>query len=38
MPAAHLIKLPDAIPFDTAAAMTMRGLTSAYLLRRIAPA
>ncbi len=36
MSADHLIKLPDAIPFDTAAAMTMRGLTSAYLLRRIA--
>jgi NADPH:quinone reductase-like Zn-dependent oxidoreductase len=32
---APLIKLPDTIPFDTAAAMTMRGLTSAYLLRRI---
>jgi len=31
-----LIKLPDTIPFETAAAMTMRGLTSAYLLRRIA--
>ncbi len=37
MPADHLIKLPETIPFDTAAAMTMRGLTSAYLLRRIAP-
>jgi NADPH2:quinone reductase len=37
MPAEHLIKLPDAIGFDTAAAMTMRGLTSAYLLTRIAP-
>jgi NADPH2:quinone reductase len=36
MPAEHLIKLPAAIPFDTAAAMTMRGLTSSYLLRRIA--
>ncbi|WP_028659159.1 quinone oxidoreductase family protein [Nocardioides insulae] len=36
MPAEHLIKLPDAIGFDTAAAMTMRGLTTAYLLRRIA--
>jgi NADPH2:quinone reductase len=36
MPAEHLIKLPRTIPFDTAAAMTMRGLTSAYLLRRIA--
>ncbi|WP_138841833.1 quinone oxidoreductase family protein [Rhodococcus pyridinivorans] len=37
MDAAHLITLPDAIPFDTAAAMTMRGLTAAYLLRRIHP-
>jgi NADPH2:quinone reductase len=36
MPADHLIKLPRTIPFQTAAAMTMRGLTSAYLLRRIA--
>ncbi len=36
MSADHLIKLPDTIPFETAAAMTMRGLTSAYLLRRIA--
>ncbi|AOK59108.1 quinone oxidoreductase family protein [Burkholderia ubonensis] len=35
VPAAPLIKLPDAIACDTAAAMTMRGLTSAYLLRRI---
>ncbi len=33
--AAPLIKLPDAIPFQTAAGMTMRGLTSAYLMRRI---
>jgi NADPH2:quinone reductase len=30
-----LILLPDAISFETAAAMTMRGLTSAYLMRRI---
>lgn len=37
MPAEHLIKLPGSIAFDTAAAITMRGLTSAYLLRRIAP-
>jgi NADPH:quinone reductase-like Zn-dependent oxidoreductase len=37
MPADSLIKLPDAIAFETAAAMTMRGLTSAYLLRRIWP-
>ncbi len=36
MSVAPLIKLPDAISFETAAAMTMRGLTSAYLLRRIA--
>jgi NADPH2:quinone reductase len=37
MSVAPLIKLPDAISYETAAAMTMRGLTSAYLLRRIAP-
>ncbi len=30
-----LIKLPEGIAFETAAAMTMRGLTSAYLMRRI---
>lgn len=35
--AAPLIKLPDAIACETAAAMTMRGLTAAYLLRRIWP-
>jgi len=35
VPAAPLIRLPDAISFENAAAMTMRGLTSAYLLRRI---
>ncbi|MGU7769154.1 quinone oxidoreductase family protein [Burkholderia sp. MR1-5-21] len=35
VPAAPLIRLPDAIACDTAAAMTMRGLTSAYLMRRI---
>jgi len=37
IPAAPLIKLPDDISCETAAAMTMRGLTSAYLLRRIWP-
>lgn len=37
MPAEHLIALPDEIDFDTAAASTMRGLTAAYLLRRIYP-
>lgn len=36
MPVASLIRLPNEIPFETAAAMTMRGLTSSYLLRRIA--
>ncbi len=37
VPAAPLIQLPQAISFETAAAMTMRGLTSAYLMRRIHP-
>lgn len=37
VPAAPLIRLPDAIGFEAAAAMTMRGLTSAYLMRRIYP-
>jgi NADPH:quinone reductase len=37
IPAAPLIKLPAAISCETAAAMTMRGLTSAYLMRRIWP-
>ncbi len=35
IPAAPLIKLPEEISCETAAAMTMRGLTSAYLMRRI---
>lgn len=35
IPVAPLIKLPETIAFETAAAMTMRGLTSAYLMRRI---
>jgi NADPH:quinone reductase-like Zn-dependent oxidoreductase len=37
MPVDSLIKLPDTIAYETAAAMTMRGLTAAYLLRRICP-
>ncbi|MQY37924.1 Quinone oxidoreductase 1 [Streptomyces sp. RB17] len=37
MDASHLIKLPPQISCETAAAMTMRGLTAAYLLRRIHP-
>lgn len=35
IPATALIRLPDSISFETAAAMTMRGLTAAYLMRRI---
>src|SRR5688572_16658796 len=37
VPAAPLIRLPEAIGYETAAAMTMRGLTAAYLLRRLHP-
>lgn len=37
VPAEPLIKLPDAISCETAAAMTMRGLTASYLMRRIYP-
>jgi NADPH2:quinone reductase len=37
VPAAPLIRLPEGIACETAAAMTMRGLTAAYLLRRIHP-
>ena len=33
--AAPLMLLPDEIDFETAAAITMRGLTAAYLMRRI---
>ncbi|OXI49029.1 quinone oxidoreductase family protein [Burkholderia aenigmatica] len=35
IPAAPLVRLPAGITCETAAAMTMRGLTSAYLMRRI---
>jgi NADPH2:quinone reductase len=37
IPAAPLIKLPEGISCETAAAMTMRGFTSSYLMRRIWP-
>ena len=37
MPCAPLVKIPEQISFETAAAMMMRGLTSAYLMRRIYP-
>lgn len=35
VPANALIRLPDGIDFETAACITMRGLTAAYLMRRI---
>jgi NADPH2:quinone reductase len=34
MPAAPLVKLPDAIDFETGAAMMLQGMTVQYLLRR----
>ncbi|HET9627403.1 MAG TPA: quinone oxidoreductase [Kofleriaceae bacterium] len=34
MPAASVVKLPDAIDFETGAAMMLKGLTVQYLLRR----
>lgn len=37
MPAKAVLKLPDDIPFDTAAAMMLKGLTVQYLLRRTLP-
>lgn len=37
MPAVGLVKLPDAIGFDTAAAMMLQGLTVQYLFRRTFP-
>lgn len=35
LPARHLIHVPDGVDLATAAACTMRGLTAAYLMRRI---
>lgn len=37
MPAKHVVKLPDGIGFDTAAAMMLKGLTTQYLLKRVRP-
>ena len=37
MPAAHVVKLPDDIPFDVAAAMMLKGLTVDYLFNRTTP-
>jgi len=38
MPAKTVCKLPDAISFETGAAMMLKGLTTQYLLRRTLPA
>jgi len=37
MPAGQVVKLPDAIAFDTAAAMMLKGLTTQYLFHRTTP-
>jgi NADPH2:quinone reductase len=37
MPAKCVVKLPEAIAFDTAAAMMLKGLTAQYLLKRTLP-
>jgi NADPH2:quinone reductase len=37
MPAANLVKLPDTIDFETAAAMMLQGLTVQYLFKRTFP-
>ena len=37
MPARNVCKLPDAIDFETGAAMMLKGLTAQYLLRRTRP-
>ena len=37
MPAKTVCKLPDAIDFDTGAAMMLKGLTAQYLLKRTQP-
>jgi NADPH:quinone reductase len=34
MPAGILVPLPDAVPFETAAAMMLKGMTAQYLLRQ----
>jgi NADPH2:quinone reductase len=38
MPAKNVVRLPDAIGFETGAAMMLKGLTAQYLLRRCRPA
>jgi NADPH:quinone reductase len=38
MPAKNVVRLPDAIDFETGAAMMLKGLTAQYLLKRVRPA
>ena len=38
MPARNVVKLPDGIAFDTAAAMMLKGMTVQYLLKKTRPA
>ena len=38
MPSRHVCKLPDAISFETGAAMMLKGLTAQYLLKKTLPA
>ncbi|CAD5374814.1 quinone oxidoreductase, NADPH-dependent [Rubrivivax sp. A210] len=37
MPAKNVVRLPDAIDFETGAAMMLKGLTAQYLLKRVRP-
>ncbi len=37
MPAKNVVRLPDAIDFDTAAGMMLKGLTAQYLLKKTRP-
>lgn len=37
VPAERLVKLPDAVPFDTAASVMLKGLTAQFLLRSCYP-
>ncbi len=37
MPARNVVRLPEAIAFDTGAAMMLKGLTAQYLLERVRP-
>ena len=37
LPARNVVRLPEAIAFDTGAAMMLKGLTAQYLLRRVRP-